>query len=135
MKTRTIVWTIVGILVVLAIIFTIVTRRGSAVLEGKRKMTEEDYRQYRDRELKRIEKFEARFARKLKSLPSPSPEEQAKIDEVNAKIAELKSYLAEYDNLTTDEQRKEWYQKCQEARKGYKDAYHELFQMKEEGED
>ncbi|MEO0098879.1 MAG: hypothetical protein ABIK99_01845 [candidate division WOR-3 bacterium] len=136
MKTRTIVWTIVGILVVATIIFTIVARRGSAVLEGKRTMTEEDYRNYKIREEKRLAKFEERFQRRLGEIPNPTEEQKAKIDEVNGKIAQLKTYLAEYDGLTTDEARKEWYAKCRATDKEMKKAFREIFQMgEEEGEE
>jgi len=135
MKTRTIVWTIVGILVVAAIIFTIVASRGSAVLEGKRTMTEEDYRDYKTRAEKRVAKFEERYQRKLGTIPNPTPEEKAKMDEVTAKINQLKNYLAEYDGLTTDEARKEWYERCRTTEKEMKKAFRELFRMGEEEEE
>lgn len=134
MKTRTIVWTIVGILVAATIIFTIVARRGAAVLEGKRKMTEEDYRDYKTREEKRLARFEERYHRRLGSIPNPSEEEKAKMDEVTTKIAQLKTYLAEYEGLTTDEARKEWYEKCRATEKEMKRAFRELFRLGEEEE-
>ncbi|MEO0102188.1 MAG: hypothetical protein ABIK81_00595 [candidate division WOR-3 bacterium] len=136
MKTRTIVWTIVGILVVAAIIFTIIARRGAAVLEGKRTMTEEDYRDYKMREEKRLAKFEERYQRRAGSISNPTEAEKAKMDEVTTKIAQLKTYLAEYEGLTTDEARKEWYEKCRTTEKEMKKAFRELFRMgEEEGEE
>ncbi len=130
MKTRTIVWAIVGIIVVLAVIFTIIARRG-ATPTGRR-MDARDYSAYQTRTMKRMEKFEARYNKKAAEITNPTPEEKAKMDEITSKLATLKDYLAEFDKLTTEDEMKEWYEKCKTTEKEIREAYRELFRKEAE---
>ena len=116
---RPVIWVILAILVVAAIIFTVVARRG-ATPTGKRKMDTEDYIRYADRTETRLEKLEERIVDLVDS--GISPEAQPMMDQLNAKIQEVKTTIS---NLRT-EPNEEKLEKIRELYREVKKMYREL---------
>ncbi|MFB0510028.1 MAG: hypothetical protein ACETVX_05985 [bacterium] len=116
---RPVIWVILAILVVAAIIFTVVARRGT-VPTGKRKMDTEDYIRYADRTETRLEKLEERIVDLVDS--GISPEAQPMMDQLNAKIQEVKTTIT---NLRT-EPNEEKLEKVRELYREVKKMYREL---------
>ncbi len=91
--TRIIIWTIVGILVVVAIIFTVTARRQTRQMIAVLPVKGEAY----DAFVSRSEKDLARFMQKSEEvkgkLTTPSPEQQAMLTELDSKLNELSTIV------------------------------------------
>jgi hypothetical protein len=125
MKTRTIVWTIVGIVVVAGVIFTIVSRRGAGPMGPYyRKRDIADWQRDYQNMLKDIEKFERRYE---KAKPAnPTAEESNLMSKIDATVQEWKTETERFNQLQTDEERKAWWDKVTELRKEARKLLREL---------
>ncbi|MDW8114646.1 MAG: hypothetical protein RMJ34_06910 [candidate division WOR-3 bacterium] len=118
MKTRTIVWTIVGIVVVAGVIFTIISRRQAGTL-GPYHRTRDmaDWQRDYQNMVEDIEKFQKRYERVKGKIASPTAEESNLMSQIDAKIAEWRTETEKFNQLQTEEERKAWWDKVTELRK------------------
>ncbi|MEO0089943.1 MAG: hypothetical protein ABIK59_00050 [candidate division WOR-3 bacterium] len=118
MKTRTIVWTIVGIVVVAGVIFTIISRRQAGTL-GPYYRTRDmaDWQKDYQNMLEDIEKFQTRYERAKGKIASPTAEESNLMSQIDAKIQEWKTETERFNQLQTEEERRAWWDKVTDLRK------------------
>ncbi|MEO0111316.1 MAG: hypothetical protein ABIK77_03100 [candidate division WOR-3 bacterium] len=117
MKTRTIVWTIVGIVVVAGIIFFIVSQRQSGILKPvHRKRDMADWQKEYQNMLENIEKFQRRYEKVKGKIATPSAEESNLMSQIDAKIQEWKNETERFNQLQTEEEREEWLRKTKDLR-------------------
>ncbi|MCX7784887.1 MAG: hypothetical protein N2201_01465 [candidate division WOR-3 bacterium] len=102
--TRIIVWTIVGILVVVAIIFTVTSRRQQRQMIGVLPVKGEAYDAFISRSEKDLARLTQRSEDVKAKLTAPSPEQQAMLTELDAKLNELSAIVS---SLKEKEDRKE----------------------------
>ncbi len=95
-KSRVVIWTIVGILVVVAVIFLIVAKKGAATT-GARSFTEEDVPKFVSTMTSRVEKFERRLARIRDEYGPEAAEAFARIEE---NLGKVRTGLLEIQELT-----------------------------------
>ena len=115
---KPIVWIILAILVVAAIVFTVVARKGQ-VQTGKRKMDTEDYIKFADKMDKRIVRLEERTAKLIeKGIP---PSAQPILDQFNAKINEVKTAVTELRSNPSEETLKKVQDLHREAKTLFRD--------------
>lgn len=118
MKTRTIVWTIVGIVVVAGVIFTIISRRQASTLGPyHRKRDMADWQRDYQNMLKDIEKFQRRYDREKNKIANPTAEESNIMSQIDAKIEEWKTETERFNQLQTEEERRAWWDKVTDLRK------------------
>jgi hypothetical protein len=114
-RSRVVVWTIVGILVVAAVILLIVARRGAA--PGSRDVTTEDVGPFLARMQSQVAREQNRVAKRQSRYGSEYAEEFAQIrihfDNVNAGLAEIRE-LTDGDEI--DAKMKEIKRELGEAR-------------------
>ncbi|MEO0093302.1 MAG: hypothetical protein ABIK93_01870 [candidate division WOR-3 bacterium] len=128
---RPVIWTILAILVVAAIIFVVIARKGAGPTTIRRQMTAEDYAKFADKMDKSIARYEERLAKLTEK--GISPQDQPKVDQFNAKMGELKSAVADLRASPAQEK----YEKIQDIYKEVKKIYRDLtgHEEKEEGEE
>ncbi len=118
MKTRTIVWTIVGIVVVAGVIFTIISRRQAGALGPyHRKRDMADWQKDYQNMLKDIEKFQTRYEREKGKISSPTGEESNIMSQIDATLQEWKTETEKFNQLQTEEERRAWWDKVTDLRK------------------
>lgn len=105
--TRIIVWTIVGIVVVLGVIFTVWSRRQAAQMKASYPVSDQAYEQFILRYEQRIENLKMRAGRAKAKITTPSPDIQAIIDELDAKMIQLETTVSESKGITGEKQREE----------------------------
>ena len=127
---KPIVWIILSILVVAAIVFTVVARKGASTT-GKRKMDTEDYVKFADKMDKRITRLEERTAKLIEKGITPTA--QPMLDQFNAKINELKTVVSDLRTTPSEENM----QKVQQLYKEIKTLFRNLggTGAEEEGEE
>ncbi len=96
-KSRVVIWTIVGILVVIAVVFLIVGRKGAP--SGKRAVAAEDIPAFVNRMEARLAKFEERVAKAREKGGDPAA--YAKIDE---QVGKVRTGLQELQGITDQTQ-------------------------------
>lgn len=128
---RPVIWVILAILVVAAIIFTVVARRGTTPT-GKRKMDTEDYIRYADRTERRLEKLEERAADLVDS--GIAPEAQPMMDQLNTKIQEMKTALADLRTEPNEEKMEKVRELYREVKRMYRELGGTLTEEEEEEE-
>ncbi|MBM3321954.1 hypothetical protein FJY69_00500 [candidate division WOR-3 bacterium] len=96
-KSRVVIWAIVGILVVIAVVFLIVGRKGTP--GGKRAVAAEDIPTFIGRMEDRVVKFEGRVARAREKGGDPAA--FAKIDE---QVAKVRTGMQELQGITDQTQ-------------------------------
>jgi hypothetical protein len=112
---RPVIWVILAILVVAAIIFTVIARRG-ATPEGTIQRDTEDYMNFANRSDKRVERLEEKIA----SLEQEGVSSEA-LGPVNTKMSELKSAISDLRGTPNDENYKKVQNLYREAKKMYRD--------------
>lgn len=118
MKTRTIVWTIVGIVVVAGVIFTIVSRRQAGTLGPvHRRRDMADWQRDYQNMLENIEKFQRRYEEAKSKITNPTAEESNLMSQIDAKVQEWKTETERFNQLQTEEERKTWWEKVTNLRK------------------
>lgn len=96
-KSRVVIWTIVGILVVVAVVFLVVGRKGTP--SGKRAVTAEDIPAFVNRMNTRIEKFEHRV--EIARQKGGDPAAFAKVEE---QVGKVRTGLQELQGITDQTQ-------------------------------
>ncbi len=123
---RPVIWVILAILVVAAIIFTVIARRGSTP-GGALQRDTEDYTKFADRADKRVERLEE----KISSLGQEGVSSEA-LAPLDTKMSELKSAISDLRGSPNDEN----YTKVQDLYREAKKMYRDLGGVgEEEGED
>ncbi|MEO0091335.1 MAG: hypothetical protein ABIK61_01295 [candidate division WOR-3 bacterium] len=102
--TRIIVWTIVGILVVVAVIFTVTSRRQQRQMMGVLPVKGEAYDAFIARSEKDLDRLLQRSEEVKGKLTAPTPEQQSMLMELDSKLNELATIVA---SLKEKEDRKE----------------------------
>lgn len=92
--TRIIIWTIVGILVVVAIIFTVTSRRQARQMMGVLPVKGASYDAFVVRSEKDLDRLLQRSEEVKGKLTTPSPEQQAMLTELDSKLNELSTIVA-----------------------------------------
>lgn len=105
--TRIIVWTIVGILVVLGIIFLVWSRRQAAQMRATYPVSDKAYENFRLMSEKRVEQLKARAERAKAKISAPGPEIQAIVNELDAKLTEFETAVSELKGVTGQKEREE----------------------------
>jgi hypothetical protein len=128
---RPVIWTILAILVVAAIVFVVIARKGATPDRIRREMTPEAYTKFTDRMEKNIATYEERLAKLTEK--GISPQAQPMVDQYNAKLNELKEAVADLRANPTE-------QKVEKIRATYKELrkiFHDLggTESGEEGEE
>uniref|UniRef100_A0A7C6EH75 Uncharacterized protein n=1 Tax=candidate division WOR-3 bacterium TaxID=2052148 RepID=A0A7C6EH75_UNCW3 len=128
---RPVIWTILAILVVAAIVFVVIARKGATPDRIRREMTPEAYTKFADRMEKNIATYEERLAKLTEK--GISPQAQPMVDQYNAKLNELKEAVADLRANPTE-------QKVEKIRATYKELrkiFHDLggAESGEEGEE
>lgn len=90
---RPVIWIILAILVVAAIVFVVIARKGATPDRIRREMTPEAYMKFADRMDKNIATYEERIAKLIAKGISPSA--QPIVEQYNAKLNELKEAVAD----------------------------------------
>ena len=126
---RPVIWVILAVLVVAAIIFTVIARRGSTPA-GTIQRSTEDYIRFADRADKRAERLEERIASLVQEgLP---PNAQPMLDQLNNKMSELKSAISDLRGTPNEEN----YTKVQDLYRDAKKMYRDMGGVgEEEGEE
>ena len=123
---RPVIWVILAILVVAAIIFTVIARRGATPTEALQRDAE-DYIRFADKSDKRIERLEEKIA----SLGQEGVSSEA-LAPLDTKMNELKSAISDLRETPN----KENYDKVQDLYREAKKMYRDLGGVgEEEGED
>lgn len=115
MTTRAIVWTIVAILVVATIIFTIIARREPVPRGAAYPRDIEQWQTQYQRMLKTIERFQAQYE-EVKITP-PTAEESDIMSKIDATLQEWKTETERFPQLQTEEERRAWLKKVNELRR------------------
>lgn len=98
-KSRAIIWTIVGILVVAAVIFLIVGRKGAGESLAMRKVTVAEVPGFVEKMNRIVEKEEERVAKLRAEYGSTHPDDFVKIDELLQKV---RAGVADIQQLSDD---------------------------------
>ncbi len=117
---RPVIWTILAILVVLAIVFVVIARKGAGPATARRgPMSAEDYAKFADKMDKSIARYEGRLARLTEK--GIEPQSQPMVDQFNSKISELKGLVADLRASGSEEKVEKIRQLYKEVKKVYRD--------------
>ncbi len=111
-KSRVVIWTIVGILVVIAVVFLIVGRKGTP--SGKRAVAAEDIPAFVNRMESRLVKFEHRI--EAARSKGGDPAAFAKVDE---QVAKVRAGMQELQGITDQTQ---WLPKMEQIKNDLAEA-------------
>lgn len=106
--SRVILWTIVGIVVVLGLIFVVKTRKQAATMSGvSLPLKDEAYESFVKRFERRIAKIQETAEQTKSAIAKPTPEVQKMINDLDAKLQEFSTTVSEMRNKTTSQEREE----------------------------
>ena len=111
--TRIIVWTIVGIVVVLGVVFIVKARSGK-VPQNVSITSDEAYTAFITRYEKRIEQLNASVEKAKGAIANPTPEIQQMITDLNTKMQDLTTTINEMKAKTTPADREAAVKKVRE---------------------
>jgi prephenate dehydrogenase len=117
MKSRIIIWSIVGIIVVLGIIFIATQRRGAEELRTVKPLSDEAYARYIAQMEKQISRFNTRITRIKAKYPNPTPEIQKALEELELAVDEFAKSVENLKGKESKQEREEAYNQTQEAAK------------------
>ncbi|MEO0072911.1 MAG: hypothetical protein ABIK10_05710 [candidate division WOR-3 bacterium] len=117
MKSRIIVWTIVGIIVVAGVIFIVSQQRHAHELKVTKPLSDEAYERYIAQMERQITRFNNRLTRIKAKYPNPTPELQQAFSDLEAAIGEFAQSVENLKGKTTREERDQAYTQTQEAAK------------------
>lgn len=112
--SRVVIWTIVGIVVVLGVIFIVTTRRQARETVAIKPLSDEAYTSYMHRMDRMINNFNNRIARVKAKHPSPTPEIQTMLNELDTEMTAFIAAVQDLQGRTTTQAREEGYTIVQE---------------------
>jgi len=105
--SRTLIWTIVGILVVLGVIFIVTQQKERKRMAGTEPLTKEAFQTFISAYKLRVERLGMSITNLKTVLNNPTPEIQATLDELDTKFNALTTAYAELTNLTNQKERED----------------------------
>lgn len=118
MKSRIIVWSIVGVIVVAGVIFIVSQQRyAQRELRVVKPLSDEAYERYIAQMERQITRFNNRLTRIKAKYPNPTPELQQAFTDLEAAIGEFAQAVENLKGKTTREERDQAYTQTQEAAK------------------
>jgi peptidoglycan hydrolase CwlO-like protein len=105
--SRIIIWSIVGIVIVLGVIFIVSTRKQAREIQATLPVSDKAYDAFATRFENRIDKVRDNVAKAKEKLGNPTPAMQAIIDELDTKVEEFSTAISELRSKTTTTEREE----------------------------
>lgn len=116
---KPVVWVILAILVVAAIIFTVVARRGSTGSAYARKWDAEEFAKFADKMDNNIARYEEKMSKLVEE--GISSQAQPMVDQFNTKIEEMKAAVNDLRADNSDEKAEKIKELYKDVRKTYRD--------------
>lgn len=112
--SRVVIWTIVGIVVVLGVIFIVTSRRQNRDMVAIKPLSDEAYETFMHRMDRQITSLSNRIARVKAKYPSPGPEIQSIFNELDVSYNEFVASVQDLKGRNTAEDRDKGYTTTQE---------------------
>lgn len=107
--SRVVIWTIVGIVVVLGVIFIVTTRRQARDMVAIKPLSDEAYTSYVNRMERQIDIFHKRIDKVKTKYPSPSTDIRAMLDQLDIEMAGFENEVQNLKGKNTTAERDEAY--------------------------